>query len=160
MENNVIILIASIFVLLVVNVFYLFHNIINQTKKAKNEFEEYLQRKIELFFEIIKEAKKYSFLGKKLEEEVKKGIENIRSAKTIEDKKILSKFLSSIVSKIDNNSESFKKLKNSFKEIEKGMESYKGLWFNVLMFLKSFKNDNKKEQVVEEKRVKVKIKKK
>jgi|WetSurMetagenome_2_1015567.scaffolds.fasta_scaffold873383_2 hypothetical protein len=159
MENNVIILIASIFVLLIINVFYLFHRIINQTKKAKNEFEGYLERKIELFLEIIKEAKKYSFLGKKLEEEIKKGIENIKSAKTIQDKKTLSGILSSIVDKIDNNSDRFKRLKYDFKEIEKGMESFKGLWFAVLMFLKNFKN-NKKEEVVEEKRVKVKIKKK
>jgi len=159
METNVIILIASIFVLLIINIFYLFHRIISQTKKAKNEFEEYLQRKIELFFEIIKEAKKYSFLGKKLEEEIKKGIEGIGSAKTIEAKKSLSKFLSSIIDKIESGSERFKKLKKDFKETEKGMDSFKGLWLAILMFLKNFKS-NKKEEVVEEKRVKVKIKKK
>jgi len=160
METNVIILIASIFVLLIINIFYLFHRIINQTKKAKNEFEEYLERKIELFFEIIKEAKKYSFLGKKLEEEIKKGIESIGSAKTIEAKKSLSKFLSSVVDKIESSSDRFKKLKQDFKETEKGMDLFKGLWFAILMFLKNFKNNNKKEEIVEEKRVKVKIKKK
>ena len=160
METNVIILIASIFVLLIANILYLFHRIINQTKKAKNEFEEYLQRKIELFLEIIKEAKKYSFLGRKLEEEIKHGIEDIGTAKTMEAKKSLSKFLSSIIDKIESSSDKFKTLKKDFKEIEKGMDSFKGLWLTILLFLKNFKNSNKKEEVVEEKRVKVKIKKK
>ncbi len=160
MENNIILLIIGIFIVIIINIFYLFHRIKNQTKKAKKEFEDYLEKKIQLFLAFIEEIKKYAKLTKIIESNIKQTVERIKTAKGLKEKKSLSKQISSVADSIfesiSSHSDLAKRIKEDLKEIEIGMDSFKNLWLNVIAF---FKKD-KKEEVFEEKRVKVKIKKK
>lgn len=160
MENNIILLIIGIFIVIIINIFYLFHRIKNQTKKAKKEFEDYLEKKIQLFLAFIEEIKKYAKLTKVIESNIKQTVERIKTAKGLKEKKSLSKQISSVADSIfesiSSHSDLAKRIKEDLKEIEIGMDSFKNLWLNVIAF---FKKD-KKEEVFEEKRVKVKIKKK
>lgn len=161
MENNVLLLIVGIFIVLIINIFYLFHKIKNQTKKAKQEFEDYLEKKIQLFLAFIEEVKKYAKLSKVIESKVKETIENIKKAKGPKERKSLSNKISSVTDSIfesiSHHSDLAKRIREDLKEIEVGMDSFKNLWLNTIMF---FKKNKKKEKIVEEKRVKVKIKKK
>ena len=160
MENNIILLIIGIFIVIIINIFYLFHRIKNQTKKAKKEFEDYLEKKIQLFLAFIEEIKKYAKLTKIIESNIKQTVERIKTAKGLKEKKSLSKQISSVADSIfesiSSHSDLAKRIKEDLKEIEIGMDSFKNLWLNMIAF---FKKD-KKEEVFEEKRVKVKIKKK
>lgn len=160
MENNIILLIIGIFIVIIINIFYLFHRIKNQTKKAKKEFEDYLEKKIQLFLAFIEEIKKYAKLTKVIESNIKQTVERIKTAKGLKEKKSLSKQISSVADSIfesiSSHSDLAKRIREDLKEIEIGMDSFKNLWLNMIAF---FKKD-KKEEVFEEKRVKVKIKKK
>lgn len=160
MENNIILLIIGIFIVIIINIFYLFHRIKNQTKKAKKEFEDYLEKKIQLFLAFIEEIKKYAKLTKVIESNIKQTVERIKTAKGLKEKKSLSRQISSVADSIfesiSSHSDLAKRIKEDLKEIEIGMDSFKNLWLNMIAF---FKKD-KKEEVFEEKRVKVKIKKK
>lgn len=160
MENNIILLIIGIFIVIIINIFYLFHRIKNQTKKAKKEFEDYLEKKIQLFLAFIEEIKKYAKLTKVIESNIKQTVERIKTAKGLKEKKSLSRQISSVADSIfesiSSHSDLAKRIREDLKEIEIGMDSFKNLWLNMIAF---FKKD-KKEEVFEEKRVKVKIKKK
>lgn len=160
MENNIIFLIIAIFIILILNIFYLFHKIKKQTREAKKEFESYLEKKIQLFLELIEEIRKYAKLSQKIENSIKQTVGKIKESKGFKDKNHLNKQISSAIDSILNSisihSERVNKIKDDLKEIELGMDSFKSLW---LYFLGFFRN-KKKEEVFEEKRVKVKIKKK
>ncbi|HNP79474.1 MAG TPA: hypothetical protein PKI00_01320 [Candidatus Pacearchaeota archaeon] len=160
MENNIIFLIIAIFIILILNIFYLFHKIKKQTREAKKEFESYLEKKIQLFLELIEEIRKYAKLSQKIENSIKQTVGKIKESKGFKDKKHLNSQISSTIDSILNSisihSERVNKIKGDLKEIELGMDSFKSLW---LYFLGFFRN-KKKEEVFEEKRVKVKIKKK
>lgn len=160
MENNIIFLIIAIFIILILNIFYLFHKIKKQTREAKKEFESYLEKKIQLFLELIEEIRKYAKLSQKIENSIKQTVGKIKESKGFKDKKHLNKQISSTIDSVLNSisihSERVSKIKEDLKEIELGMDSFKSLW---LYFLGFFRN-KKKEEVFEEKRVKVKIKKK
>lgn len=160
MENNIIFLIIAIFIILILNIFYLFHKIKKQTREAKKEFESYLEKKIQLFLELIEEIRKYAKLSQKIENSIKQTVGKIKESKGFKDKKHLNKQISSTIDSVLNSisihSERVNKIKDDLKEIELGMDSFKSLW---LYFLGFFRN-KKKEEVFEEKRVKVKIKKK
>ena len=97
MTDVITLLITGIFIIILINIYYLFSRIVNQTKKARNSFEEFLQRKIEIFFEIVKEVKKYASFGRDVEKEIKKTIQKVEQAETLEQKKSLNKILSSII---------------------------------------------------------------
>lgn len=157
METNIILLIMSLFVILVFNIFYLFDRIKKQTKKAKKEFEDYLEKKVRLFLELIEEARKYAKLSQKIETNIKEIVEGIKKKKGFKDKKSLSKKISSVADSvfdsIGKHSDKVNRLREDLKEIEIGMDSFKNLWL-------SFFKKKEKEEVFEEKRVKVKIKKK
>jgi len=160
MEKSIILLIIGIFIVIIINIFYLFHKIKSQTKKAKKEFEDYLEKKIQLFLAFIEEVRKYAKITKTIDSKIKETIENIKKSKGLKQKKSLSKQISSIVDSvfdsIGNHSDLAKRIRTDLKEIEIGMDSFKNLWLSIMNF---FKKD-KKEEVFEEKRVKVKIKKK
>ncbi|GMX58958.1 MAG: hypothetical protein MCSN_6130 [Candidatus Microsyncoccus archaeolyticus] len=157
METNIILLIMSLFVILAFNIFYLLNRIKKQTQRAKQEFEDCLEKKIQLFLELIEEARKYAKLSQKIESNIKEVVEGIKKKKGFKDKKSLSKKISSVADSvfesISKHSEKISKLKEDLKEIEIGMESFKNLW-------SSFFKKKEKQEIFEEKRVKVKIKKK
>ena len=138
----------------------MFHKIKKQTREAKKEFESYLEKKIQLFLELIEEIRKYAKLSQKIENSIKQTVGKIKESKGFKDKNHLNKQISSTIGSILNSisihSERVNKIKDDLKEIELGMDSFKSLW---LYFLGFFRN-KKKEEVFEEKRVKVKIKKK
>jgi len=113
-----------------------------------------------LFLELIEEIRKYAKLSQKIENSIKQTVGKIKESKGFKDKKHLNSQISSTIDSILNSisihSERVNKIKGDLKEIELGMDSFKSLW---LYFLGFFRN-KKKEEVFEEKRVKVKIKKK
>lgn len=169
------------FAILSLAVLFLFGNLLlvlmvkNQTKRAFKEIDDYLKRKIELATKIISEISKYVSYEKDFLKNISEAKKKAEQAKTVEEKKKASNLLTMVFNSAFaaaqkypelNLSQKMKSLKEEFKDIEEGIDSFKDLVSQIVESLKKLLKNKpfsviydllkKEEKIVEEKIKKVK----
>ena len=177
-------IVSSIIILLLL---FLFGNFLillrvkSQTKKAFKEVDDYLRKKIELANQIISEISKYVSCEKDFLRNVSEAKKKAEQAKTVGEKKKASNVLSVVFNAAFSAADKYpelkfsqrmKQLKEEFKEIEEGIESFKDLFNQIAESLKKLLKSRpfgviydlfkKEEKIVKEevKKVKKRITKK
>jgi|WetSurMetagenome_2_1015567.scaffolds.fasta_scaffold117579_3 LemA protein len=174
--------IQIIFSIIVLVILFVFGNILtllkvkSQTQKAFKEIDDYLKRKIEMASQIISEISKYVSCEKDFLKNVSEAKKKAEQAETAEEKRragnALSVVFNAAFAAADKHpelkfSQKMKQLKNEFKEIEEGMESFRDLFSQIVESLKKLLKSRpfgviydlfKKEEKIVEKEVK-KVKK-
>lgn len=137
--------ILSLFVLFVFGNFLLVLMVKSQTKRAFKEIDDYLRRKIELATQIIFEISKYVSYEKDFLRNISKAKKKAEQAKTAGEKKKASSLLSMVFNSAFSASEKYpelklsqkmKNLKEEFKEMEEGVDSFKDLSNQIVESLK------------------------
>ncbi len=132
--------ILSLLILFVFGNLLMVLNVKNQTKKAFKEIDDYLRRKIELANQIISEISKYVSYEKDFLRNVSEAKKKAEQAKTTEEKKkasnILSMMMNAAFSAAEKHpelkvSQRLKTLKEEFKDIEEGINSFKDLLSHI-----------------------------
>ncbi|MFZ3054590.1 MAG: LemA family protein [Minisyncoccales bacterium] len=136
-------IISSIIILVIL---FLFGNFLillrvkGQTQKAFREVDDYLRKKIELANQIISEISKYVSCEKDFLKNISEAKKKAEQAKTVEEKKkagnVLSVVFNAAFAASDKYpelkfSQKMKELKEEFKEIEEGIESFKDLFNQI-----------------------------
>jgi hypothetical protein len=112
----------------------------SQTQKAFREVDEYLRKKIELANQIISEVSKYVSYEKDFLRNVSEAKKKAEQAKTVDEKKkssnMLSVVLNAAFSAADKYpelkvSQKMRQLKDEFKDIEEGIQSFRDLFDQI-----------------------------
>jgi LemA protein len=145
---------ASIYILsLIIGLFLLFilgnllflARVKVQTTKAFKEVDDYLRRKIELANQVLAEISKYVSYEKDFVKNVSEAKKKAEGAKTVKEKKEAGNLLTIVLKAAFSASEKYPELKFSEKlnrlkkeidEIEEGIDSFKGLFQELIEALK------------------------
>jgi hypothetical protein len=145
---------ASIYILsLIIGLFFLFilgnflflARIKVQTAKAFKEVDDYLRKKIELANQVLAEISKYVSYEKDFVKNVSEAKKKAEEAKTVKEKKEAGNLLTIVLKAAFNASEKypelkfsekFNRLKKEIDEIEEGIDSFKGLFQELIEALK------------------------
>ncbi len=146
--------------------------LINRTKRAWQELEDEIMKRVRVASEVINEIIRYAAYEKEIVQEISKAKKKAEEAETYEEKKESGNILSSVLKtafKISEKypdlkaSQKFIHLKEELKEIEDGIASARDIYDGILSSLKkllkkkpllnifSFLKKEKKKKVVDEK---------
>lgn len=146
--------------------------LVSRTKRAWEDFEDEIMKKVKVASEIINEIIRYAAYEKEIVQEISKAKKKAEEAETYEEKKESGNILSSVLKsafKISEKypdlkaSQKFMRLKDELGEIEEGIASAREIYDGTLSSLKkllkkkpflnifSFLRKEKKKEVVDEK---------